>query len=203
MTKQIWLNLPVKNIEKSKKFFSSIGFSFNEEWSRIIGLNALPNWWMEKFPLVDSLMNALMNMLVKMLMNMLVPWLNHWLIHSLMNVLIHSLIHCLIHWLIHCLNRWIIYSSTNIMYALIQRSGSNRRGIIWRDNHEKHILTQGSNPFGSFTNPKFELRVTLLNIWMLFQKVKLLLLSSMTTALLTKLAATSPIASLTLQRTKT
>ena len=32
MTKQIWLNLPVKNIEKSKKFFSSIGFSFNEEY---------------------------------------------------------------------------------------------------------------------------------------------------------------------------
>jgi predicted lactoylglutathione lyase len=32
MTKQIWLNLPVNNIEKSKKFFSSIGFSFNEEY---------------------------------------------------------------------------------------------------------------------------------------------------------------------------
>ena len=32
MTKQIWLNLPVKNIEKSKKFFLSIGFSFNEEY---------------------------------------------------------------------------------------------------------------------------------------------------------------------------
>jgi predicted lactoylglutathione lyase len=33
MTKQIWLNLPVKNIEKSKQFFLSIGFSFNEEYS--------------------------------------------------------------------------------------------------------------------------------------------------------------------------
>jgi uncharacterized protein len=33
MTKQIWLNLPVKNIEKSKQFFSKIGFSFNEEYS--------------------------------------------------------------------------------------------------------------------------------------------------------------------------
>ena len=33
MTKQIWLNLPVKNIEESKKFFSIIGFSFNEEYS--------------------------------------------------------------------------------------------------------------------------------------------------------------------------
>ncbi len=33
MAKQIWLNLPVKNIEKSKQFFSEIGFSFNEEYS--------------------------------------------------------------------------------------------------------------------------------------------------------------------------
>ena len=33
MAKQIWLNLPVKNIEKSKQFFSKIGFSFNEEYS--------------------------------------------------------------------------------------------------------------------------------------------------------------------------
>ena len=33
MIKQIWLNLPVKNIEKSKQFFSKIGFSFNEEYS--------------------------------------------------------------------------------------------------------------------------------------------------------------------------
>ena len=33
MTKQIWLNLPVKNMEKSKQFFSKIGFSFNEEYS--------------------------------------------------------------------------------------------------------------------------------------------------------------------------
>ncbi|WP_310595345.1 VOC family protein [Flavobacterium sp.] len=33
MTKKNWLNLPVKNIEKSKQFFSKIGFSFNEEYS--------------------------------------------------------------------------------------------------------------------------------------------------------------------------
>jgi uncharacterized protein len=33
MTTKIWLNLPVKNIEKSKQFFSKIGFSFNEEYS--------------------------------------------------------------------------------------------------------------------------------------------------------------------------
>lgn len=31
MTKQIWLNLPVKNIAKAKEFFWKIGFSFNEQ----------------------------------------------------------------------------------------------------------------------------------------------------------------------------
>jgi predicted lactoylglutathione lyase len=31
MVKQIWLNLPVKNVEKSKTFFTEIGFSFNEK----------------------------------------------------------------------------------------------------------------------------------------------------------------------------
>ena len=31
MTKQIWLNLPVKEVAVSKAFFSKIGFSFNEE----------------------------------------------------------------------------------------------------------------------------------------------------------------------------
>jgi predicted lactoylglutathione lyase len=31
MVKQIWLNLPVKNVEKSKAFFTKIGFSFNEK----------------------------------------------------------------------------------------------------------------------------------------------------------------------------
>lgn len=31
MTKQIWLNLPVKEVVVSKAFFSKIGFSFNEE----------------------------------------------------------------------------------------------------------------------------------------------------------------------------
>ena len=29
MTKQIWLNLPVKEIVKSKAFFATLGFSFN------------------------------------------------------------------------------------------------------------------------------------------------------------------------------
>ena len=31
MIKQIWLNLPVKDIAKSKVFFSQLGFSFNEK----------------------------------------------------------------------------------------------------------------------------------------------------------------------------
>jgi len=31
MTKQIWLNLPVKEVAKSKVFFAKIGFSFNEQ----------------------------------------------------------------------------------------------------------------------------------------------------------------------------
>lgn len=31
MTKQIWLNLPVKDVAKSKSFFKEIGFSFNED----------------------------------------------------------------------------------------------------------------------------------------------------------------------------
>lgn len=31
MTKSLWLNLPVKNVEKTKHFFSKIGFLLNEE----------------------------------------------------------------------------------------------------------------------------------------------------------------------------
>ncbi|MFB9108802.1 VOC family protein [Flavobacterium gyeonganense] len=31
MTKQIWLNLPVKDVAKAKEFFWKIGFSFNEQ----------------------------------------------------------------------------------------------------------------------------------------------------------------------------
>jgi predicted lactoylglutathione lyase len=31
MVKQFWLNLPVKNIEKSKQFFTALGFKFNEK----------------------------------------------------------------------------------------------------------------------------------------------------------------------------
>lgn len=33
MIKKVWLNLPVKNIEISKKFFLEIGFSFNEQYN--------------------------------------------------------------------------------------------------------------------------------------------------------------------------
>ena len=32
MTKQIWLNLPVKEIVKSKEFFVKMGFSFSKEY---------------------------------------------------------------------------------------------------------------------------------------------------------------------------
>jgi len=31
MVKQIWLNLPVRDVKKSKDFFAKIGFSFNEQ----------------------------------------------------------------------------------------------------------------------------------------------------------------------------
>lgn len=31
MTKELWLNLPVKDIAKSKEFFTQLGFSFNTE----------------------------------------------------------------------------------------------------------------------------------------------------------------------------
>ncbi|HEX9981163.1 MAG TPA: VOC family protein [Flavobacterium sp.] len=31
MTKQLWLNLPVKDIATSRKFFSHLGFSFSDE----------------------------------------------------------------------------------------------------------------------------------------------------------------------------
>lgn len=30
MTKELWLNLPVKNLNKSKEFFTKIGFSFKD-----------------------------------------------------------------------------------------------------------------------------------------------------------------------------
>lgn len=30
MTKELWLNLPVKNLKKSKEFFTKIGFSFKD-----------------------------------------------------------------------------------------------------------------------------------------------------------------------------
>lgn len=31
MTKEYWINLPVKDVKRSKKFFTEIGFSFNTE----------------------------------------------------------------------------------------------------------------------------------------------------------------------------
>lgn len=32
MTKEIWINLPVKNVEQSKAFFTQIGFTLNERF---------------------------------------------------------------------------------------------------------------------------------------------------------------------------
>jgi predicted lactoylglutathione lyase len=32
MTKQLWINLPVKDVKKSKEFFTKIGFSFNDSY---------------------------------------------------------------------------------------------------------------------------------------------------------------------------
>jgi len=32
MTKDIWINLPVKNVGKSKEFFTALGFSFNSDY---------------------------------------------------------------------------------------------------------------------------------------------------------------------------
>jgi predicted lactoylglutathione lyase len=34
MTKEIWLNLPVQDVEKSKAFFTQLGFSFNDRHSQ-------------------------------------------------------------------------------------------------------------------------------------------------------------------------
>ncbi len=31
MTKQLWINLPVKDVKKSKEFFAKLGFKFNEQ----------------------------------------------------------------------------------------------------------------------------------------------------------------------------
>jgi predicted lactoylglutathione lyase len=32
MTKELWINLPVKDIQRSKAFFTSLGFSFNPQY---------------------------------------------------------------------------------------------------------------------------------------------------------------------------
>lgn len=33
MTKEIWINLPVKDVKRSREFFSKLGFTFNERGS--------------------------------------------------------------------------------------------------------------------------------------------------------------------------
>ena len=48
MTKQIWLNLPVKDISRSKEFFTALGFTFKENRSNttmlamMVGENDFP-----------------------------------------------------------------------------------------------------------------------------------------------------------------
>lgn len=55
MAKQIFVNLPVKDLEKSKKFFNEIGFTFNPQFTdanaacMIIGENIFAMLLVEKF----------------------------------------------------------------------------------------------------------------------------------------------------------
>jgi predicted lactoylglutathione lyase len=67
MHKQIFVNLPVKNLERSKAFFASLGFSFNPQFSNeqgacmVIGENIFAMLLVESFfqtftqkPLADA-----------------------------------------------------------------------------------------------------------------------------------------------------
>ncbi len=55
MVSQIFMNLPVKNLEKTKKFFSALGFTFNPQFSDenavcvILGENLYAMLLLEKF----------------------------------------------------------------------------------------------------------------------------------------------------------
>lgn len=55
MSKQIFVNLPVKNLNKSKEFFTKLGFTFNEQFTDdkaaclIIGENIFSMLLQEKF----------------------------------------------------------------------------------------------------------------------------------------------------------
>ena len=70
MTRQIWLNLPVKDIKASKMFFSKLGFSFNEqhdtEYSTclLVGENNFVIMLFEEMMFQDFIKNK-------------VGWLNH------------------------------------------------------------------------------------------------------------------------------
>lgn len=54
MTKQYWINLPIKDVKRSKKFFTEIGFSFNTERetdtmiSLMVGKAAMPIMFFEE-----------------------------------------------------------------------------------------------------------------------------------------------------------
>ena len=53
MTKEYWINLPVKDVERSKKFFTEIGFSFKTEHETqtmtalVVGKAAMPIMFFE------------------------------------------------------------------------------------------------------------------------------------------------------------
>lgn len=68
MIKQFWINLPVKDVKKSKKFFSKLGFSFNpsmsddETFVRLLaGSKEVPIMLFEESAFKSSTLNKLTN----------------------------------------------------------------------------------------------------------------------------------------------
>lgn len=65
MANQIWLNLPVKDVAKSKVFYSKIGFTFNEEHDTpkstcmLVGVNKFVIMLFEENLFVDFSQNEL------------------------------------------------------------------------------------------------------------------------------------------------
>ncbi|HEY8888999.1 MAG TPA: VOC family protein [Clostridium sp.] len=41
MTKELWINLPVKDVEKSKEFFTKLGFSFDDRYNSNDGVSLI------------------------------------------------------------------------------------------------------------------------------------------------------------------
>lgn len=68
MIKQFWINLPVKDVKKSKKFFSKLGFSFNPSMSDdktfvclLAGSKEVPIMLFEESAFKGSTLNELTN----------------------------------------------------------------------------------------------------------------------------------------------